>query len=87
VQPFGAKIYNIWGHGDQTIFFLLAFQDVKVRPLVEYDSKSLEGIFPEIPMWVKNPDYDRVCSFSKLATNYIDFSCSFGSSPSSSSLD
>jgi hypothetical protein len=67
--------------------FLLDFQEVKVRPLVEYDSKSLEGILPEIPMWVKNPDYDRVCSFGKLARNYIDFTCSFGSSPSSSSLD
>ncbi|ONM61284.1 Synaptotagmin-2 [Zea mays] len=35
-------------------------KDVKVRPLVEYDSKSLEGILPEIPLWVKNPDYDRI---------------------------
>jgi hypothetical protein len=74
-------------HRDQVIFFLLAFQDVKARPLVEYDSKPLEGIFPEIPMWVKNPDYDRVCSFSKLARSYIDLSCSSGSSPSFSSLD
>ncbi|XP_062193748.1 synaptotagmin-1-like [Phragmites australis] len=35
-------------------------KDVKVRPLVEYDSKSLDGILPEIPLWVKNPDYDRI---------------------------
>jgi Ca2+-dependent lipid-binding protein len=35
-------------------------KDVKVRPLVEYDSKSLEAILPEIPLWVKNPDYDRI---------------------------
>jgi len=67
--------------------FSLLCQDVKVRPLVEYDSKSLEGILPEIPLWVKNPDYDRVCSFNKLARNYIDPSCSLRFSFSSLSPD
>ncbi|BAT09180.1 Os09g0538800, partial [Oryza sativa Japonica Group] len=46
-------------------YFFIYFQptdvkDVKVRPLVEYDSISLDGILPEIPLWVKNPDYDRI---------------------------
>ncbi|VAI20523.1 unnamed protein product [Triticum turgidum subsp. durum] len=46
-------------------YFFIYFQptnvkDVEVRPLVEYDSNSLDGILPEIPMWVKNPDYDRI---------------------------
>jgi hypothetical protein len=52
--------FNITGFMDTFLFSLLVCQDVKVRPLVEYDSKSLEGILPEIPLWVKNPDYDRV---------------------------
>lgn len=46
-------------------FLFIYFQptDVKdpiIRPLGELDSKTLEGLLPEIPLWVKNPDYDRV---------------------------
>ncbi|KAJ0969943.1 hypothetical protein J5N97_022820 [Dioscorea zingiberensis] len=52
-------------------FLFIYFQptDVKdpaVRPLVEYDSKSLERMFPEIPLWVKNPDFDRVDWLNKF---------------------
>lgn len=43
------------------IFWLLLFQDPVVRPLVEQDTGSLLRMMPEIPLWVKNPDYDRVC--------------------------
>lgn len=35
-------------------------QDPKIAPLVEQDQKTLERMFPEIPLWVKNPDFDRV---------------------------
>ncbi|XP_040384999.1 synaptotagmin-2-like [Oryza brachyantha] len=35
-------------------------KDVEVRPLVEFDSNSLDGILHEIPLWVKNPDCDRI---------------------------
>jgi hypothetical protein len=28
--------------------------------LIEQDSKTLLRLLPEIPQWVKNPDYDRV---------------------------
>ncbi|KAI3960594.1 hypothetical protein MKX01_003768 [Papaver californicum] len=46
-------------------FLFIYFQptDVKdptIRPLVEQDSKKLQGLLPEIPVWVKNPDYDRI---------------------------
>jgi hypothetical protein len=46
-------------------FLFIYFQptevkDVKVCPLVEYDSNSLDGILHEIPLWVKNPDCDRI---------------------------
>ena len=36
-------------------------QDPIIRPLVEQDSKTLQRLLPEIPLWVKMPDYDRVC--------------------------
>ncbi|KAH7668984.1 C2 domain-containing protein [Dioscorea alata] len=45
------------------LFIYLQFddhKDVKIRPFVEFDSKTLERMLPEIPLWVKNPDYDRV---------------------------
>jgi hypothetical protein len=35
-------------------------QDPVIRPLHELDSSALQEILPEIPLWVKNPDYDRV---------------------------
>lgn len=40
-------------------------QNPTIRPLVEQDSKTLQQLLPEIPFWVKNPDYDRVslCHF------------------------
>lgn len=36
-------------------------QDPVIRPLAEQDNESLLKLLPEIPLWVKNPDYDRVC--------------------------
>ncbi|KAF9595191.1 hypothetical protein IFM89_037777 [Coptis chinensis] len=61
-------------------FFFVYFQssDVKdpaIRPLVEQDSKTLQRILPEIPLWVKNPDYDRVDwlnRFIELMWPYLD---------------
>ncbi|KAK4787344.1 hypothetical protein SAY86_011177 [Trapa natans] len=41
-------------------------KDPEVRPLVEQDSKSLQRLMPEIPVWVKSPDYDRVDWLSKF---------------------
>jgi hypothetical protein len=82
--PIASIIYGFMGW---FYFSLLFCQDVKVRPLVEYDSKSLEGILPEIPLWVKNPDYDRVCSFVELAGNYVNLISAFRFSFSSLSLD
>ncbi|XP_072977657.1 synaptotagmin-2-like isoform X1 [Typha angustifolia] len=38
----------------------------KIRPLVELDSKSLERILSEIPLWVKCPDYDRIDWLNKF---------------------
>ena len=36
-------------------------QDPEIKPLMELDSEAIAKMFPEIPLWVKNPDFDRVC--------------------------
>ncbi|MQM11634.1 hypothetical protein Taro_044540 [Colocasia esculenta] len=61
-------------------FMFIYFQptDVKdplLRPLVEQDSKSLQRMLPEIPLWVKNPDFDRVDWLNKFLEHmwpYLD---------------
>jgi len=52
----------IYIYGEIFTFCTSPEQDPIVRPLVEHDSNSLESMLPEIPLWVKNPDFDRVCS-------------------------
>ncbi|KAJ6840023.1 synaptotagmin-2-like [Iris pallida] len=60
------------------LFFFFKPTDVKdptIRPLVEHDSKSLEQMLPEIPLWVKNPDFDRIDWLNKFIENmwpYLD---------------
>ncbi|XP_049402914.1 synaptotagmin-1-like isoform X2 [Solanum stenotomum] len=41
-------------------------KDPVIRPLVERDSKSLQQLLSEIPLWVKCPDYDRVDWLNKF---------------------
>ncbi|XP_059669668.1 synaptotagmin-3-like isoform X2 [Cornus florida] len=41
-------------------------QDPIIRPLCELDGTALRDILPEIPIWVKNPDYDRVDWLNKF---------------------
>ncbi|XP_044488095.1 synaptotagmin-1-like [Mangifera indica] len=61
-------------------FLFIYFQptDVKnpqIRPLVEQDTESLQRMLPEIPLWVKNPDYDRVDWLNKFLEymwSYLD---------------
>ncbi|KAK2398309.1 Calcium-dependent lipid-binding (CaLB domain) family protein [Trifolium repens] len=52
-------------------YFFIYFQptDVKdptVRPLVELDAKLLQQLLPELPFWIKNPDYDRLDWLNKF---------------------
>lgn len=60
------------------IFIYTQPVDVKdpiVRPLAELDSKTLSALLPEIPLWVKNPDYDRVDWLNKFVRDlwpYLD---------------
>ncbi|KAL7118540.1 hypothetical protein ACP275_02G008500 [Erythranthe tilingii] len=61
-------------------YLFIYFQptDVKepvIRPLIQHDSKSLLGLLPEIPSWVKNPDYDRIDwlnKFIEIMWPYLD---------------
>ncbi|KAH6554605.1 hypothetical protein KP509_1Z321500 [Ceratopteris richardii] len=46
-----------------------------IKPLGELDSETLESLLPEIPLWVKNPDYDRVDWLNKFVRDlwpYLD---------------
>ncbi|KAL2469291.1 Synaptotagmin-1 [Forsythia ovata] len=60
------------------LFIYFQPSDVKdpvIRPLVEHDSQSLQRLLPEIPLWVKNPDYDRIDwlnKFLELMWPYLD---------------
>ncbi|KAJ8424861.1 hypothetical protein Cgig2_003148 [Carnegiea gigantea] len=38
----------------------LDVKDPEIQPLAEQDTAKLQRLLPEIPLWVKNPDYDRV---------------------------
>ncbi|XP_010555231.1 PREDICTED: synaptotagmin-1 [Tarenaya hassleriana] len=35
-------------------------KDPEIRPLAEQDPNAMQRMLPEIPLWVKNPDFDRV---------------------------
>ncbi|KAK2452254.1 Calcium-dependent lipid-binding (CaLB domain) family protein [Trifolium repens] len=52
-------------------YFFIYFQstdveDPTVRPLVELDAKLLQQLLPELPFWIKNPDYDRLDWLNKF---------------------
>ncbi|KAK3000621.1 hypothetical protein RJ639_020713 [Escallonia herrerae] len=50
-------------------------EDPVVRPLHELDTTTLLDLMPEIPFWVKNPDYDRVDWLNKFMLHlwpYLD---------------
>ncbi|KAE8057270.1 hypothetical protein FH972_013975 [Carpinus fangiana] len=84
---FLSTILGLWGFGVGIsiglvigYYMFIYFQptDVKhpvIRPLVEQDSKTLQRLLPEIPPWVKNPDYDRLDWLNKFIENmwpYLD---------------
>ncbi|XP_062081852.1 synaptotagmin-2-like [Humulus lupulus] len=63
---FGISIGLVVGY---FLFIYIQPSDVKdpeLRPLVEQDSETLQRMFPEIPLWVKNPDYDRIDWLNKF---------------------
>ncbi|KAL4575470.1 hypothetical protein LXL04_022314 [Taraxacum kok-saghyz] len=60
------------------LFIFIQSSDVEkpeIKPMVEQDEPSLQRMFPEIPIWVKNPDHDRVDwlnKFLELMWPYLD---------------
>ncbi|CAJ2675773.1 synaptotagmin-2-like [Trifolium pratense] len=51
------------------LFIYFQSTDVKdptIRPLVELDAKTLQQLLPELPFWIKNPDYDRLDWLNKF---------------------
>ncbi|XP_027357090.1 synaptotagmin-2-like isoform X2 [Abrus precatorius] len=41
-------------------------KDPELQPLVDEDSETLQRMIPEIPLWIKNPDFDRLDWLNKL---------------------
>uniref|UniRef100_A0A7C9DN66 C2 domain-containing protein n=1 Tax=Opuntia streptacantha TaxID=393608 RepID=A0A7C9DN66_OPUST len=41
-------------------------KDPEIRPLGELDPAAIQKLLPEIPLWVKNPDFDRVDWLNKF---------------------
>ncbi|XP_051130844.1 synaptotagmin-3 [Andrographis paniculata] len=48
-------------------------KDPEIRPLCELDTPALENLMPDIPLWVKSPDYDRVDWLNKFVCNMWPF--------------
>ncbi|OIW21801.1 hypothetical protein TanjilG_10977 [Lupinus angustifolius] len=51
------------------LFIYFQTTDVKdptIRPLAELDLKTLQQLLPEMPFWIKNPDYDRLDWLNKF---------------------
>ncbi|KAJ8759147.1 hypothetical protein K2173_004154 [Erythroxylum novogranatense] len=62
-------------------FFLFIYtqprdvQEPEVKPLNELDKSTLQDILPEIPLWIKCPDYERVDWLNKFLLDmwpYLD---------------
>ncbi|KAH9671528.1 synaptotagmin-3 [Citrus sinensis] len=72
-------LLGIFGFGiGIPIGFLIAFFifDPIIRPNDhEFDTSSVLDVFPEIPLWVKHPDYDRIDWLNKFVSDlwpYLD---------------
>ncbi|KAG8380511.1 hypothetical protein BUALT_Bualt06G0023300 [Buddleja alternifolia] len=48
-------------------------EDPEIKPLFELDTVALEDLMPEIPLWVKSPDYDRVDWLNKFISHMWPF--------------
>ncbi|KAL1535983.1 synaptotagmin-3-like [Salvia divinorum] len=48
-------------------------EDLESQPLCELDPVALEDLMPEIPLWVKSPDYDRVDWLNKFISHMWPF--------------
>ncbi|OAP14621.1 SYTB [Arabidopsis thaliana] len=61
---FGTTIGIVIGY--YLFIYFQSTDDPEIKPLVELDSETIATMFPEIPMWVKNPDLERIDWLNKL---------------------
>ncbi|PNX80731.1 synaptotagmin-1 [Trifolium pratense] len=60
-------------------FFLFVYSEAKqvkdpvVRPISELGPVALQELLPEIPLWVKTPDYERVDWLNKFLSDMWPF--------------
>ncbi|GAV56733.1 C2 domain-containing protein [Cephalotus follicularis] len=76
---FGTSVGLVIGYYMFIYFQPTDVKDPMIRPLVEQDTKSLQQLLPEIPLWVKNPDIDRVDWLNKFIETmwpYLDIAIS-----------
>ncbi|KAH9622516.1 hypothetical protein KSS87_008681 [Heliosperma pusillum] len=52
---------------------MVGYLDPDIKPLVEQDAEMLEKLLAEIPLWVKNPDYDRMDWLNKFIAKMWPF--------------
>jgi len=48
-------------------------QDPVVRPISELGPNALEELLPEIPLWVKTPEFERVSFMNCDIINFFFF--------------
>ncbi|XP_016206039.1 synaptotagmin-2-like [Arachis ipaensis] len=77
-MSFFSTIFGFFGFGIGISFGLVAgyflfiysesadVKDPEIQPLANQDSETLQRIIPEIPLWIKNPDFDRVDWLNRL---------------------
>lgn len=63
---FGIPLGLVIGYYLFIYFQPVDVQDPTICPLVEEDAKTLQQMLPEIPFWIKNPDYDRLDWLNKF---------------------
>lgn len=62
--PLSSESIKILMFNTTLIRLCFLLKNPEIKPLVEQDEPTLQRMFPEIPIWVKNPDHDRVtCCF------------------------
>ncbi|KAK4430926.1 Synaptotagmin-3 [Sesamum alatum] len=69
--PFGLVVgfyFFIYSESEEDVV-----KDPVIRSLCELDTVGLEELMPEIPPWVKNPDYDRVDWLNKFISDMWPF--------------
>lgn len=78
VMGFFSTIFGVFGFGfgisiGLTVGYILFIyvqptdvEDPEIKPLVDQDAESLQRMLPEIPNWIKNPDFDRVDWLNKF---------------------